>query len=209
MEDQPKADHEAVTVLARARERKLRLSQGQLSEAGRRTAAIYRKVYDAEPQATPEIVTPAPLSKPELTIPMSVFAYRRPDVPMIDAAIDSVMNGTPAPVPVKRKRQARSSGPQDPALWERWKHDVLLVLALGKIVERPKTTEWLIRFSASVRDWVRKMNRALTSKQRAVIEHTIREHMWKHEWDAVVVVWASEFDETLAAVQEVDEAAEF
>lgn len=109
MEDSTKADHAAVTVLARIRERGLLLLRGQLSEAGRRTAAIYRKVYQAEPSKTPELVTPKPFSKPDLVIPMSVFAYRRADVPMIDAAVDSVLAREASPVPTKRGRRRPGS----------------------------------------------------------------------------------------------------
>jgi hypothetical protein len=197
VEDKTKTDHAAVTVLARARERGLNLTPGQLSSIGRRAAAIYRKVYEADPERTPELLQPAPLSQPDLVVPSGVFAYKRPDVPMIDAAIDSVLQKKPAPVKVTNAKRKANAGPKDPELLRLWRKDVLLILALGAIAQRPKATTWIKNFTMSVGNWVRKLNRPLTERQRATVKNLISEHMRKREWDKIVAEWKREFGESV------------
>ena len=196
-----------VTVIERCRERKLRFTHAQLSKIGRRTAAIYRRVYDADP---PVVTQGTGLGS--FSVPLRVYAYARPDAPMIDAAIDSVLNDQPAPYPIShRKAELAESGPQDHEAWERWKQDVLLVMALQQLVRRPGSVEWIRNFCKSVTRWV-KGDQPLTDKQRSVIETEIAHHMRKEDWDKVVADWCEKFGEDFAPAEPrstSDEPSEF
>lgn len=201
-----------VTVLARAKKRGLVLTPAQLAESGRRAAAIYRRVYEAEPQRAPEIVVPAPESRPDLVLPTRVFAYAQTDVPMIDAAINSVLEDKPAPYPTKRGTKT-ARGPANAEDWERWKQDMLLVMTLERIVQKPGTIKWTTDFAVSVARRVRG-GRTLTDKQRSTVSHEIDYRVKKEEWDSVVAEWAKEFGDDEIEVKapaksDRDDPAEF